>query len=528
MSIRRRIIYSFAGIILLFGVAVNVFFWTAKLRSRTMESLDRALKRQVLIGSIRQDVDNLHKQVSILGETDFGNGQAVNSPESQKLFRQNVDEVVDLLQQLEALTDPSEKDQIHEIQQTYADVAKAWKGFYEYLGIEQTWALANIVKADPLSLRLQTELLPAFEKAEHERVDRAQATSTRVQKITFRLSLAIFALSGLLATVVAILIVQHIDRGFGVLKNGTDLLGNMNLEHRIELNSRDELGDFARSFNVMADHLLRARNELTEANVELEKRAEEIARRTQRELEYAATIQQGLMQVRMPDIPFANIVGKNLSCTQIGGDFFDVVQTKEGLAVIIADVSGKGISAAIMASMIQGMIRSELAAQQPLDKVVSRVNRFFTQRDVGGKYATICIIRLTPCGQLEYVNCGHIPPVVTHAGKIERLKSSNVPVGLLANMQFQSASCHVSPGDRLILVTDGVTEAANCDDEFFGDQRLEKAVLHDSPFDNVFSELDKFCAGTPFNDDCTVVELTYLGEAGAMRSAATTAGVARA
>src|SRR4029079_6826738 len=107
MSIRRRIVYSFAGIILLFGVAVNVFFWTAKLRSRTMETLDRALKRQVLIGSIRQDVDNLHKQVSLLGETDFGNGQAANSPESQRLFRQNVDEVVGLLQQLETLTDPT-------------------------------------------------------------------------------------------------------------------------------------------------------------------------------------------------------------------------------------------------------------------------------------------------------------------------------------------------------------------------------------------------------------------------------------
>ena len=88
--------------------------------------------------------------------------------------------------------------------------------------------------------------------------------------------------------------------------------------------------------------------------------AEEEARRYQQELSIAASIQQRLMQVKIPEVPFARLRGRNLSCKEIGGDFFDAVNTKEGLAVVLADVSGKGVSAALLASTLQGMIYSHL------------------------------------------------------------------------------------------------------------------------------------------------------------------------
>src|ERR1700689_791969 len=94
--------------------------------------------------------------------------------------------------------------------------------------------------------------------------------------------------------------------------------------------------------------------------------AEEEARRYQQELSIAASIQQRLMQVKIPEVPFASLRGKNLSCKEIGGDFFDAVNTKEGLAVVLADVSGKGVSAALLASTLQGMIYSHLSAGMPL------------------------------------------------------------------------------------------------------------------------------------------------------------------
>ena len=207
--------------------------------------------------------------------------------------------------------------------------------------------------------------------------------------------------------------------------------------------------------------------------------AEEESRRYQQELSIAASIQQRLMQVKIPEVPFATLRGRNLSCKEIGGDFFDAVNTKEGLAVVLADVSGKGVSAALLASTLQGMIYSHLSSGVPLLEVVTAVNRFFTEKMVGEKYATVLLVRLRRDGELEYVNCGHVPPVLVCGGEVIRPAHGNVPVGLLADATFESATCQMNPGDRLMLVTDGVTEAENPMGDFYEDYRLEIAAAKD-------------------------------------------------
>jgi phosphoserine phosphatase RsbU/P len=237
--------------------------------------------------------------------------------------------------------------------------------------------------------------------------------------------------------------------------------------------------------------------------------AEEEARRYQQELTIAASIQQRLMQVKVPDVPFARMRGKNLSCKEIGGDFFDALITKEGLAVVLADVSGKGVSAALLASTLQGMIYSHLTAGMSLLDVVSSVNRFFTDKMGGEKYATLLLVRLRRDGELEYVNCGHVPPLLVCRGEVIRPAHGNVPVGLLADATFESASCQMKSGDRFILVTDGVTEAENALGEFFEDSRLEAAAAKSPTLEGIFSAVTEFCAGNPLSDDCTVVELSY-------------------
>jgi phosphoserine phosphatase RsbU/P len=237
--------------------------------------------------------------------------------------------------------------------------------------------------------------------------------------------------------------------------------------------------------------------------------AEEEARRYQQELSIAASIQQRLMQVKIPEVPFARLRGKNLSCKEIGGDFFDAVNTKEGLAVVLADVSGKGVSAALLASTLQGMIYSHLSAGVPLLDVVVAVNRFFTARMGGEKYATLLIARLRRDGELEYVNCGHVPPLLVCGCEVIRPSHGNVPVGLLADASYESASCQMKSGDRFILVTDGVTEAENAMGEFFDDPRLEAAAAQSPTLEGIFSAVTQFCAGNPLSDDCTVVELCF-------------------
>jgi len=237
--------------------------------------------------------------------------------------------------------------------------------------------------------------------------------------------------------------------------------------------------------------------------------AEEEARRYQQELSIAASIQQRLMQVKIPEVPFAKLRGKNLSCKEIGGDFFDAVNTKDGLAVVLADVSGKGVCAALLASTLQGMIYSHLSAGMSLQEVVTTVNRFFTEKMGGEKYATVLLARLRRDGELEYVNCGHVPPLLVCGSEVIRPPHGNVPVGLLADAAFESSTCQMKSGDRFLLVTDGVTEAENAMGEFFDDPRLEAAAVKSPTLEGIFAAVTEFCAGNPLSDDCTVVELRY-------------------
>jgi len=239
--------------------------------------------------------------------------------------------------------------------------------------------------------------------------------------------------------------------------------------------------------------------------------AEEAARVYQRELAIASSIQQRLMEVHIPEVPFARMSGRNLSCKEIGGDFFDAVSTEDHFAIFLADVCGKGVSAALLASTLQGMVYSHLVARMPLAEIVAAVNRFFTQKHLGEKYATMVIARISRDGELEYVNCGHLPPLVVSQQKVVRPEAGNLPVGLLADATYESARLKLHRGDRLLLVTDGVTEAENARGDFYENERLEDIARRATSLEEIFAALADFCGGTPLNDDCTIVELVYTG-----------------
>jgi serine phosphatase RsbU (regulator of sigma subunit) len=240
---------------------------------------------------------------------------------------------------------------------------------------------------------------------------------------------------------------------------------------------------------------------------------EEESRRYQQELDIASMIQQRLMTVTIPDLPYASLSAKNLPCRDIGGDFFDVLANESGLYIVVTDVSGKGMSAALLASILQGMIYAQVTAGLPLPDVMTSANRFLCQRILGEKYATVVILHITPQGDVSYVNCGHVQPLVVKGGKSTRIVSSNLPVGLIAEAQYEGSSFKLEPGDRVVLVTDGVTEAENAEGDFFGDERLEHAaVAVDGPcFDHIFAAVRTYCGEVPLNDDCTVLELVYRG-----------------
>jgi serine phosphatase RsbU (regulator of sigma subunit) len=237
--------------------------------------------------------------------------------------------------------------------------------------------------------------------------------------------------------------------------------------------------------------------------------AEDAAKRYRQELAIAAEIQQRLMTVTVPDVPYTKVSAVSYPCKDVGGDFFDLVYTELGLSLIVADVSGKGVSAAVVASILQGMLYSQLARDSSLPEMIAAVNRFLCEKVGGQKYATLVVARLSPTGELELINCGHVPPIVITGDKVRTLEDGNLPVGLIPGAEFQVSRFQLTPGERLLLVTDGVTEAENSQGEFFGTERLEACACEGLAA--IERAVTVFRGSTPLSDDCTITEMLYRG-----------------
>ena len=240
--------------------------------------------------------------------------------------------------------------------------------------------------------------------------------------------------------------------------------------------------------------------------------AEDAAKRYRQELAIAAEIQQRLMTVTVPEVPFAKVNAVSYACKDIGGDFFDLVYTDKGLSLIVADVSGKGVSAAVVASILQGMRYSQLARDSPLPEMIAAVNRFLCEKVGGQKYATLVVARLLGTGELELINCGHVPPLLVSGDTVTKLEEGNLPVGLVPMAEFQASRLQLKPGDRLLLVTDGVTEAEDATGEFFGNERLESCCQEGLAA--IELAVTAFRGDTALTDDFTITEMIFRGQTG--------------
>jgi serine phosphatase RsbU (regulator of sigma subunit) len=238
-------------------------------------------------------------------------------------------------------------------------------------------------------------------------------------------------------------------------------------------------------------------------------RQEEEARRYREELNIAAGIQQGLMAVQIPHLAYASVEARSVACKEIGGDFYDVVATDDALSVVVADVSGKGVSAALLASTLQGLVYSQLLSGQSLAGIAQVCNRYICAKDIN-KYATMIILRLSRRGTLEYINCGHVMPLLVRQGGVEQLKQTNLPVGLIQNADYDAAMLSLVAEDKVLVVTDGVTEAEDPTGDFYGDARLESAAGKCKTLGELFENVQRYCSGAPATDDCTMLEVRYM------------------
>lgn len=248
-------------------------------------------------------------------------------------------------------------------------------------------------------------------------------------------------------------------------------------------------------------------------------------RRLEQEISIARDIQQALLPRGFKDFPHLSISGVNVPCLSVGGDYFDVFALKDGrTAFLIADVSGKGLGAALLTTMLQGALSGMIIGADPAE-VFNHLNNFLCEHAEVGKYATMFFGVLGSAGDLEYINAGHPSPLLLRGGAlVEPFTEASFPVGLIAGAEFKTTLVTLEADDTLVLFSDGVTEAADPDDELFGVPRLREALAgrHDAPLDQlqkeIFQSVEKFSRGASQGDDITVLLVRYNSAAQAAAS----------
>jgi serine phosphatase RsbU (regulator of sigma subunit) len=239
--------------------------------------------------------------------------------------------------------------------------------------------------------------------------------------------------------------------------------------------------------------------------------------RLDHEIQIASEIQQRLLPKSLPDLPDVAVAGSTLACYSVGGDCFDVIELGGGRrGFFVGDVAGKGISAALLATLLQGVFFTTAAMDIPICDIFSRVNKYLCERTQDSRYATVFYGVLDRDGNFEYVNAGHVPPLIRRqSGELEPLASANFPVGLFAEAEYESARVKVAHGEFLVIYTDGVSEAANVRREEFGEERLRQILAEpaartvDELASAIRDGVKAFTQGAPQSDDITVLAIQY-------------------
>lgn len=242
--------------------------------------------------------------------------------------------------------------------------------------------------------------------------------------------------------------------------------------------------------------------------------------RIERELGIARDIQQALLPREFGDYPHLDICGTNKPCHAVGGDYFDVFSIDgRRTAFLLADVSGKGLGAALVTTMLQGALTGMTVGADPV-QVFRQINSFLCDHAEVGRYATLFFGILDTDGNLEYTNAGHPSPLLLRRGEVTELfTTGSFPVGLIPEATHSSARTRLEPGDALLLFSDGVTEAQDRDADLFGVARLQDVfeALQDAPLqqlqETIVEAVVAFSNDVGQADDITLLLVRYLGEA---------------
>jgi HAMP domain-containing protein len=278
---------------------------------------------------------------------------------------------------------------------------------------------------------------------------------------------------GLALVVVALLVFwlsRKITAPIKVLSQGSQAIGNGDLDYKVDVHSGDELEGLANSFNQMSSDLKKFTVELRRTTAEKE--------RVEKELEIARGIQQSFLPENPPAIEGMELAALNLSAKEVGGDFYDFIPVgtkKWGL--VIADVSGKGVPAALFMALSRTLVRANVSDNLSAAATIIKSNELISENDRSNMFVTLFYGVLDPVKRsLTYVSAGHNPPFVIRRGgqDIITLKARGVALGVMPDIELEEKEIILDSGDVVVLYTDGVTEAVNNHDELIGEQRVMK------------------------------------------------------
>ena len=335
---------------------------------------------------------------------------------------------------------------------------------------------------------------------------------TRNNQFSIIIAVSFFTLLAL----TAYLLQRLINRPLRRLTLGVAELGSGNLDKQIAIHSKDEFGTLAAAFNKMTVDLKASIEQSAQERAEKE--------RIGAELDVATKIQASMLPCIFPAFPHRaefDIYAVMHPAKEVGGDFYDFFLIDEHtLAVVIADVSGKGVPAALFMVIAKTLIKNNAQNGKNPKEVFEMVNNLLCEGNDEHMFVTAFLGYLNiPSGRFTFVSAGHNPPFARLGGHFEELKVKNGLVfAVMKNMEYEQAEITLQKDDELFLYTDGVTEAMNLKKELFGDARLTEIINSSTnlPLDKFISsierEIDKFAEGAGQADDITMLALRYTME----------------
>ncbi len=240
--------------------------------------------------------------------------------------------------------------------------------------------------------------------------------------------------------------------------------------------------------------------------------------RLKEQLEIARQIQMRLFPRKLPNLSYVDISADTVPAIQVGGDYYDILIREKRVFVTVADVSGKGIPAALMMTSLRSALRTLSNSVDSVSKLAEQLNNVLCEDLEEDRFVTMVLLCLHCDGTLQLVNAGHNPVLLLSQDKISTFEAENLPLGIMKDTNFNTSELKMKPGDILVAYTDGVVEARDIHGNEYGFERLCKRIFESRHCDvaqilqSVKNDLENFSGESPRHDDTTITVIKYLGD----------------